>query len=168
MLHHEAIKYRAIKAENERVEPQSDRTKAIFIIVHEIFMKSPVKNMGKRVLRLSFYSFITVEDNPAKKEETYWKLGANRCQTRHENERIAEYLGNWRLYIQVPIQTCHIPILALTYPPNLLFRYSASFTVVPCCFLLRELHRRIFPLLSGPGRKRDRGLCVFRVSNSLV
>lgn len=59
-----------------------------------------------------------MEDNPAKKKETYWKLTANRCQTRHENERISG-----KLYVQVPIQTWHIPIPTLTYPPNLLFRY---------------------------------------------
>lgn len=91
--------------------------------------------MGKRVFRLSFYSFITVEDNPAKKGETYWKLRANRCQTRHENERIAEYLGNWRLYIQVPIQTCHIPSTHV---------FSKSFIS-----LFRILHRRPVLLLTS-------------------
>lgn len=71
-----------------------------------------------------------------------------------------------KLYVQVPIQTWwHIPIPALTYPPNLLFRYSASFTVVPCCFLLRELHRRIFSLLplAEAEKERQRTLRVPRI-----
>lgn len=44
--------------------------------------------------RAKFLRVHTVEDNPTKKKKTYWKLTANRCQTRHENERIAGYLGN--------------------------------------------------------------------------
>lgn len=57
------------------------------------------------------------------------------------------------------------PSIILTYPPNLLFRYSASFTVVPCCFLLRELHRRIFSLLplAEAEKERQRTLRVPRI-----